>query len=655
MYKDIKIKYSEEFARYTDAVLVTGDVNAYRIVLETPWELDGCNFKVTAKRADGKVVTDLGTTEGTKAICVLASGVYSVVGDLTMQLTLESVDGTVLTACEITATVAEGNGEGEQAENLTPVLDKAIERITVLEAEMRASASNLANGDGIGSVMLKTAAGAISEGAVAFGKNSIAGSKCFNITAFDDVNKAYTLDSVEGLAVGDVFSLKLNNNYDSKGKITAISGKVVAVDNYQPDETSDVKYFRVPLKPTCGTTDFGLNAYAEGENCIAAGDNSHASGKGTYAKGRYAHTEGKSTEANYASHAEGAYTEATGEYSHAEGMYSGAKGQYSHAEGYATQANGKYSHSEGLDTTAGDHSHVEGVRCAASYLSHVEGSDSKALGSICHVEGEGCVAASDHQHVQGKWNIEDRENKYAHIVGNGAAEWRSNAYTLDWEGNASFAGDVTIFMKNGSKKMSMSQIPGYKTPEGGETFNDGNTANAEYSHAEGQLTTASGAFAHSEGYRTRATGVSSHAEGMSCEATYNCAHAEGRNTTSSGLASHVEGWGSKATAEGSHAENYSIANGRYSHSEGYGTSADSENQHVQGKYNIKDIANKYIHIAGNGTSDAARSNAYTLDWNGNGWFAGNVETTSVILRATNGNRYEVVVDNNGNLKTTKIA
>ena len=64
------------------------------------------------------------------------------------------------------------------------------------------------------------------------------------------------------------------------------------------------------------------------------------------------------------------------------------------------------------------------------------------------------------------------------------------------------------------------------------------------------------------------------------------------------------------------------ASGNYSHSEGFNTKASSENQHVQGKYNIEDATNTYAHIVGNGTSDTARSNAHTLDWSGNGWYAG---------------------------------
>lgn len=142
MYKDITVKYSSEFARYTDAVLVTGDVNAYRIVFETPWELDGCNFKVSAKRADGKVVTDLGTTEGTRAICVLANSMYSVVGDLIFHLTLVDNAGTVLTACEVVAYVVEGNGDSVPAENLTPILDnvlKSVAEIKEREAELESA------------------------------------------------------------------------------------------------------------------------------------------------------------------------------------------------------------------------------------------------------------------------------------------------------------------------------------------------------------------------------------------------------------------------------------------------------------------------------------------------------------------------------------
>ena len=44
--------------------------------------------------------------------------------------------------------------------------------------------------------------------------------------------------------------------------------------------------------------------------------------------------------------------------------------------------------------------------------------------------------------------------------------------------------------------------------------------------------------------------------------------------------------------------------------------------------NIKDTDKTYAHIVGNGTSESARSNAYTLDWQGNGTFAGTVSSST---------------------------
>ena len=55
------------------------------------------------------------------------------------------------------------------------------------------------------------------------------------------------------------------------------------------------------------------------------------------------------------------------------------------------------------------------------------------------------MASGQYQHVQGRYNIEDQTNQYAHIVGNGAtSDKRANAHTLDWSGNAWFAGNIKI-------------------------------------------------------------------------------------------------------------------------------------------------------------------------------------------------------------------
>ena len=71
-------------------------------------------------------------------------------------------------------------------------------------------------------------------------------------------------------------------------------------------------------------------------------------------------------------------------------------------------------------------------------------SENAAYGIYSHAEGYHTSATGDFQHVQGKYNIEDTSNKYAHIVGNGDSSARKNAHTLDWHGNAWFAGKVYV-------------------------------------------------------------------------------------------------------------------------------------------------------------------------------------------------------------------
>lgn len=146
-------------------------------------------------------------------------------------------------------------------------------------------------------------------------------------------------------------------------------------------------------------------------------------------------------------------------------------------------------------------------------------------------------------------------------------------------------------------------------------FNDNAAKNAtgKYSFAEGTQVQASGEASHAEGSYTVASGMISHAEGSGTIASGTVSHAEGSDTESSGRYSHAEGSGT-------------LAAGNVSHAEGLNTYAHSANQHVQGKYNEADTSEKYAHIVGNGTSNSDRSNAHTLDWSGNAWFAGEVYT-----------------------------
>lgn len=120
-----------------------------------------------------------------------------------------------------------------------------------------------------------------------------------------------------------------------------------------------------------------------------------------------------------------------------------------------------------------------------------------------------------------------------------------------------------------------------------------------------------------------AEGDSSVAVGKDATATGAYSHAEGNGTTAQREASHAEGYGTTAGGAYSHAEGlYAKATGKASHGEGYYTEAAGDYAHAEGKFNV--VSTTDAHVVGNGTSGTARSNAHTLDWSGNAWYAGDV-------------------------------
>lgn len=118
---------------------------------------------------------------------------------------------------------------------------------------------------------------------------------------------------------------------------------------------------------------------------------------------------------------------------------------------------------------------------------------------------------------------------------------------------------------------------------------------------------------------------------------------------------------SRATATGNDAVALNFltkAKGHQSTAIGYDTIASGDKSFVYGTYNVEDTSSKYVSIVGNGagydsaTQEYKRSNAHTLDWDGNAWFAGSVEGTALILKSPNGTRYQITVDDSGALTAT---
>lgn len=145
---------------------------------------------------------------------------------------------------------------------------------------------------------------------------------------------------------------------------------------------------------------------------------------------------------------EGVLCSASGIASHAEGTASRAEAEDAHAEGWGSIASGEGSHAEGRGLASGEGSHAEGgcelnsqghhvwlYTRAEGISSHAEGSNTKALGDQSHAQNKGTTASYEAQTAIGKYNNNIEGNAFE--IGNGTSVTdRSNAFTVDWDGNA---------------------------------------------------------------------------------------------------------------------------------------------------------------------------------------------------------------------------
>ena len=146
-----------------------------------------------------------------------------------------------------------------------------------------------------------------------------------------------------------------------------------------------------------------------------------------------------------------------------------------------------------------------------------------------------------------------------------------------------------------------------------------------------------------EGVGGYAMAYCSHAEGDGCSissVSAKGAHSEGYSCNTAGEGGHSEGYDTFAAGRGAHSEGYGCqAFGNGSHAGGYYTLADSDYQTVMGKYNSPDMNDTYALIIGNGTGSSAanRSDAFTVDWDGNVTASGGIDVTGkATLGAING-------------------
>ena len=243
------------------------------------------------------------------------------------------------------------------------------------------------------------------------------------------------------------------------------------------------------------------------------------------------------------------------------------------------------------------------------------------------------------------WNGTGRMN-YIEIIGNGDDWGRSNARTLDWDGNEEIAGQM---------KAASLNVGSYCTASGVNSVAIGlaSTASGENSHAQGTATQAIGNNSSATGIGTMASGYYSHAEGAGTHASGYNSHAEGSGTHAMGDSSHAEGGGTIAAGEYSHVFGTSnvedteiiydewVAGTQYYKGDRVKITEEEWGETVVYKYlclvNNNDSTfdetkwrecgrgeRQYVEIVGNGSDTLRRSNAYALDWLGNGFYAGDV-------------------------------
>lgn len=360
-----------------------------------------------------------------------------------------------------------------------------------------------------------------------------------------------------------------------------------------------------------------------GVRSVALGDGVRAGGSYSVALGHGSNAGGDMSCAIAGGRALGSFSFAVGTESYAREIYSYALGEFAEANDMSSYALGSHAVTNGLG-------------------SYALGRYAKANDFCSYALGNHTIANGRSQFVLGKYNIEDIENKYAYIFGNGNEyeETRSNAYTLDWKGNGWYAGKVSI---NGTP----TEVNDLTTKE----YVDNAILNAEinsegisvdlsnYAPKNSPSFTNSISLNRGAGYiGTNSVAINGIATKENSFALNGKANGNGSvalggyNVEANGDHSLASGIGSIAVGKGSCAFINGVTYGEYSFASGLHTVANGDNQFVLGRLNIRDELNKYAYIFGNGyetdlgnhNSVETRSNAYTLDWNGNGWYQGEV-------------------------------
>ena len=479
-----------------------------------------------------------------------------------------------------------------------------------------------------------------------------------NFSVSKTILAAYKLDDIEGIEVGDIYSLKIGANYDFYGKVTHldIDNNIVMVSNFTEGTTTDlsdaVMWF--PYKPQIGTQVNGGAQHSEGYATTAINWGSHSEGFNTLAEGKYSHTENHSTVAGYASHAEGQNTKALGEWSHAQGMATSALNRYTFSFGNSTVSMENYFDKKVLTTLTNEEIEKAWKKanprftCANGYASTAGGNNTLALGAVSTALGKETIAKGNHSLSTGYLTSAEGDNSLTSgfnnktygdnstTLGSANISYGANNFITGSSNHVAFdnTGESLLTNKNfanitlmGNSNSIYDTTPGY--PWGNDIY-------AENCYIEGSANEL-GLFAgntiqdvHVEGYDNTSDGTSissTHIEGTSNNiltfSHVDTAHIEGKSNSIYTRANtvHVEGCNNKVESsneddslvECAHVEGYGNtsrgANISSTHIEGYSNDISTVSHvgctHIEGKFNQINTRVNTVHVEGHGNTVAS--------------------------------------------------
>lgn len=459
-----------------------------------------------------------------------------------------------------------------------------------------------------------------------------------NFSVSKTILAAYKLDDIEGIEIGDIYSLKIGANYDFYGKVTHLdtNNNIVTVSSFTKGTTTDlsdaVMWF--PYKPQIGTQVNGGAEHAEGYATTALNWAGHSEGFYTLAEGKYSHAQNYNTIAGYACHAEGQNTRALGEWSHAQGMATSALNRYTFSFGNSTvsmenyfdkkvlttltneeiekawkNADPKFTCANGSASTAGGNNTLAlgsvstalgketiakgNNSLSTGYLTSAEGENSASFGKNTHAIGDNSIAIGDNNTAYGKNSITFGSN-------NNITEWNlyeDEAYPYDDSPN-NCIDNLQIEGSNNIIKKSLSYLWDGKTIIKNSHIEGAN--NQFDVHLDSKML-----GSHIEGINNKIGSTilnGSHVEGLNNDIEYplqsggniEASHIEGYNNKIKSIAiqSHIEGAANTiSTADYNkdqvciHVEGYNnkIFNSNYSHTQGTtNTVTNSPSSHVGG-------------------------------------------------------------------------